>query len=116
MGEPDVVGALEALGFNRNEGRAYASLLAAGPSTGYEVSQHAGIPRSAVYAVLRKLVAEGVARRTPGPPERFLAISPESLCAQLQKRFDTLHLRGGQPTAERSLTDIGEEGRAVNHY
>jgi len=89
MSEPDIVRALEALGFNKNEGRGYASLLARGPSTGYEVSQHAGIPRSAVYTVLRRLVAEGAARRSPGPPERFSATPTDALIAQLKKRFDT---------------------------
>lgn len=88
MTEPDVVQSLEALGFNLNEGRAYASLLARGASTGYEVAQHAGIPRSAVYAVLRKLVAQGAARRTAGPPERFSATPPQVVLSQLKKRFD----------------------------
>jgi sugar-specific transcriptional regulator TrmB len=83
-----VVRALEALGFNLNEGRAYASLLVLGPSTGYEVSQHAGVPRSAVYAVLRKLVSEGAARREPGPPEKFSATPPEALLGQLERRFE----------------------------
>lgn len=89
MSEPEIVGALEALGYNKNEGRAYAALLALGPATGYEVSQHAGVPRSAVYSVLRKLVAEGAAKRTAGPPERFTAIAPDDLCAQLEKRLQT---------------------------
>ncbi len=88
MTEPDVVKALEALGYNLNEGRAYAALLARGPSTGYEVAQHAGIPRSAVYSVLRKLVAQGAARRTPGPPERFSGTPPQVVLSQLKKRFD----------------------------
>jgi len=88
MTEPDVVKSLEALGFNLNEGRAYASLLARGASTGYEVAQHAGIPRSAVYSVLRKLVAQGAARRTAGPPERFSATPPQVVLSQLKKRFD----------------------------
>ncbi|MBL9028212.1 MAG: TrmB family transcriptional regulator [Myxococcales bacterium] len=88
MTEPDVVKSLEELGFNLNEGRAYASLLARGASTGYEVAQHAGIPRSAVYSVLRKLVAQGAARRTAGPPERFSATPPQVVLSQLKKRFD----------------------------
>lgn len=116
MGEPDVASALEALGFNRNEGRAYASLLAAGASTGYEVSQHAGIPRSAVYAVLRKLVAEGVARRAPGPPERFSAISPDALCAQLQKRFDTSAQSLREAAARISLADAAPDAHSVQGY
>jgi HTH-type transcriptional regulator, sugar sensing transcriptional regulator len=73
---------------NLNEARAYASLLERGASTGYEVSQHAGIPRSAVYNVLRKLVAEGAARRSPGPPERFTAVSAEVLVAQSKRRLE----------------------------
>lgn len=89
MAQPDVVRALEALGMNLNEARAYASLLTRGPSTGYEVSQHAGIPRSAVYTVLRKLVAEGAARRSPGPPEKFSPTPPESLVSQWKKRLET---------------------------
>ncbi len=84
-----VVRALETLGFNLNEGRAYAALLVLGPSTGYEVSQRAGVPRSAVYAVLRKLVSEGAARGEPGPPERFSATPPDALLDQLKRRFDS---------------------------
>jgi HTH-type transcriptional regulator, sugar sensing transcriptional regulator len=89
MAEQAAVRALEALGFNLNEGRAYTALLQRGPSTGYEVSQHAGVPRSAVYAVLRRLVGEGAARREPGPPERFTAVPPEALAALLRQRFES---------------------------
>lgn len=89
MAEPEIASALEALGFNKNEGRAYGALLSLGQATGYEVSQRAGIPRSAVYTVLRKLVVEGAARRTPGPPERFAAIPVQTLCEKLRKRFET---------------------------
>jgi sugar-specific transcriptional regulator TrmB len=55
----------------------------------YEVSQFAAIPRSAVYGVLRKLVAEGAARRTPGPPERFTAAPVEAVLAQHERRFES---------------------------
>jgi sugar-specific transcriptional regulator TrmB len=89
MSDVGLVEALGALGFHLNEARAYAALLTRGSSTGYEVSQHAGIPRSAVYAVLRKLVSEGAARRTPGPPERFSPTPAEALVAQLERRFES---------------------------
>ncbi|MFO0550543.1 MAG: helix-turn-helix domain-containing protein [Polyangiaceae bacterium] len=88
MAERDILQALSALGFNLNESRAYASLLVLGASTGYEVAQHSGIPRSAVYTVLRKLVSGGAARRVPGPPERFTATSPDTLVAHLKKRLE----------------------------
>ncbi len=88
MSESDVVDALIALGFSLNEGRAYSALLTGGPSTGYEVGQRAQVPRSAVYGVLRRLVATGAARSIPGPPERFVAVPPDELMALLRKRFD----------------------------
>ena len=84
----DVVNALVSLGFNLNEGRAYAALLRLGRSTGYEVSQRAGVPRSAVYAVLRRLVEQGAARSLAGNPERFIATPPDSLLGLMRKRFD----------------------------
>lgn len=89
MSEHDVVDALIALGFSLNEGRAYAALLTGGPSTGYEVGRRANVPRSAVYGVLRRLVATGAARSIPGPPERFVAVPPEELMALLRRRFDS---------------------------
>ncbi len=88
MGEADLIGALTEHGFSLNESRAYAALLASGPSTGYEVGQKAQIPRSAVYGALRRLVQAGAARSIPGHPERFVASPAESLMALLRDRFD----------------------------
>jgi sugar-specific transcriptional regulator TrmB len=85
--QSDVVNALVSLGFNLNEGRAYAALVRLGRSTGYEVSQKAGVPRSAVYAVLRRLVEQGAARSLAGNPERFIATPPDSLLELMRKRF-----------------------------
>ncbi len=90
MSLPALIPPLESLGFTLNEARAYAALLQRGASTGYEVGQHAGIPRSAVYGVLRKLVQTGAARSVAardGEPERFLATPPDALVALLEKRF-----------------------------
>ncbi|MBK7399345.1 MAG: TrmB family transcriptional regulator [Myxococcales bacterium] len=87
----ELVAALESLGFTLNEARAYAALLGRGPSTGYEVGQYAGIPRSAVYAVLRKLVDASAARSIKGrrgEPERFVATPVDGLVMLLRRRFD----------------------------
>lgn len=89
MSESDVVDALVALGFTVNEGRAYAALISGGASTGYEVGQRAGVPRSAVYGVLRRLVAQGAARSLAGSPERFVAVAPDELMRLLRKRFES---------------------------
>jgi sugar-specific transcriptional regulator TrmB len=88
MAEADVVAALVALGFSLNESRAYRALLVASPATGYEVGVRAHVPRSAVYGVLRRLVAVGAARAIAGRPERFAATPAAEVLALLRKRFD----------------------------
>jgi sugar-specific transcriptional regulator TrmB len=84
---PAVTDALVQLGFNRNEGRAYAALLQLGAATGYEVGQRSAVPRSAVYAVLRRLEEQGAVRSIPGQPERFVATPAEALLSVLKRRF-----------------------------
>ena len=86
--EPEVVEALVRLGFSLNASRAYHALLLGSPATGYEVSIRARIPRSAVYRVLRQLVAEGAARSIAGKPERFAPTPPEDVLVRLRQRFE----------------------------
>ena len=86
---PAVTDAFQELGFNRNEERAYAALLQLGAATGYEVGQRSAVPRSAVYAVLRRLAELGAARSIPGQPERFVATPADALLSLLKKRFAT---------------------------
>jgi sugar-specific transcriptional regulator TrmB len=116
MTELAVVRALEALGFNLNEGRAYAALLQLGASTGYEVSRQAGIPRSAVYATLRKLVTEGAARQDPGPPERFTATPPDALLASLRRRFETSESTLRDAVARLDVSPAAPDVYAVQGY
>jgi sugar-specific transcriptional regulator TrmB len=84
----DIVAALATLGFSLNESRAYGALLQESPATGYEVGVRAQIPRSAVYGVLRRLVAAGAARSIAGTPERFAPAPADELIVLLRKRFD----------------------------
>ncbi|MCC7542007.1 MAG: TrmB family transcriptional regulator, partial [Deltaproteobacteria bacterium] len=88
MANPPLVAALCEHGFSLNEARAYEMLLRNGPSTGYEVAQRAQIPRSAVYASLRRLVAQGAARSVAGSPERFVAAPADGLLSLLRSRFE----------------------------
>lgn len=88
MSSASLVQALEALGFSLNESRAYAALLQDSPATGYEVGARAQIPRSAVYAVLRRLVKSGAARAIAGSPERFAPAPPDEVLQLLRKRFE----------------------------
>jgi sugar-specific transcriptional regulator TrmB len=88
MAEAEVVTALVSLGFSLNESRAYRALLLESPATGYEVGVRAQIPRSAVYGVLRRLVAVGAARAIAGTPERFVAAPAQEVLTLLRKRFE----------------------------
>ncbi len=116
MADLRIVHALEALGFNLNEARAYAALIARGPSTGYEVGQHANIPRSAVYGSLRRLVAEGAARCQPGPPERFFATPPDTLLGHLQKRFQQSSRELEEAIASAAVADAAPDAFGVRGY
>jgi len=93
----EIVGHLEAAGLTRNESLAYVSLLESGENggmTGYEVAARSGIPRSAVYNVLRKLENAGAAfshgdkpaRYVPTPPSRFV----DGLRAEASSTYDRL--------------------------
>ncbi len=79
-----------AVGFGEYEARTYAALLTLGQATGYQIAKESGVPRSAVYEVLTKLVTRGVVltqafadqvRYAPLPPDRFLS--------QMRREFDT---------------------------
>ena len=85
-----LVGELVAVGLTRNEAVAYVTLLESeGAVTGYEVAQRSGIPRSAVYSVLRRLEEAGGAFLAGADPARYVACDPV--------RFVTASSRGLTP-------------------
>jgi sugar-specific transcriptional regulator TrmB len=84
----EVVDSLAALGFSTNEARAYRDLLVESPATGYEIAQRAGIPRSAIYAVLKRLEDEGLVARVEESPARYAPLPPADLLDALRHRFE----------------------------
>ncbi len=86
------------VGLTRNEALAYLCLLEAPEEvglTGYEVAARSGIPRSAVYTVLRRLEHAGAAFAAGANPARYLPISPKRLVHQMRAlsttRYDALN-------------------------
>lgn len=80
----ELVRALSELGLTQNEALAYLALLddpAGDGLTGYEIAARSGMPRSAVYAVLRRLESRGAAFSLGNEPARYAAISPDRLIA-----------------------------------
>jgi len=88
MTRDDILESLTALGFSTNEARAYRNLLVDSPATGYEIAQRAGIPRSAIYAVLKRLEDDGLVARVEETPARYAPLPPSDLMGVLRRRFD----------------------------
>jgi len=89
------------LGFTANEARAYMALLRQHPATGYELAAASGIPRSAIYTVLRGLEAQGLVNAVSPSPARYVPLPPERLIEVLSSRFS------------RSLEDLGDSRRRL---
>ena len=86
--ETELISQLSKFGFTQNEAKAYLTLLKHCPATGYEVSQHSGVPRSAIYEILRKLELSGVIYSEGKKPTHYFPIPPEQLALQLTSQFD----------------------------
>jgi len=98
----ETVNQLREIGLTRNEALAYLTLLEDSGEegvTGYEVASRSGIPRSAVYAVLRKLEDAGAAFCTGQKPARYLPTSPPRLVEQMRRSTLTRLQRVGESLA-----------------
>jgi HTH-type transcriptional regulator, sugar sensing transcriptional regulator len=85
--EERIVRTMKELGFNASEGRAYIALLKDHPATGYEVSARSGVPRSAVYNVLRRLEALGLVNSIQAKPARYVPLEPARFTSMLETRM-----------------------------
>ena len=56
--EKELIQIFAEFGFNVSVGKAYVSLLKNNPATGYEISADSGIPRSAIYSVLKNMESQ----------------------------------------------------------
>ncbi len=85
--EERIIRTMKVLGFNASEGRAYIALLKNHPATGYEVSARSGVPRSAVYNVLRRLETLGLVNSIQAKPARYVPLEPDRLTNLLETRM-----------------------------
>lgn len=97
MPAPELLAQLSDLGLTKNEALAYLTLVEEAPAeglTGYEVAARSGIPRSAVYTVMRKLESSGAAFATGESPARYAPTDParfvEHVRGQTTARLDRL--------------------------
>ncbi len=82
--EKEIIILLEQFGLSANAAKAYISLLQNSPTTGYEISKAAGIPRSAIYATLSRMEKMGVVNSEGDSPKKYIPLSPYSLIEHLQ--------------------------------
>ena len=91
--DPDaLVDQLSTLGLTRNQSLAYLTLLEDDGGeglTGYEVGARSGVPRSAVYGVLRQLEEAGAAFSVGNEPMRFIAAEPDGWVDRVRRTTAT---------------------------
>ncbi len=81
--------ALKSFGFTSNEAKTYLSLLQNNPATGYEISGKSGIPRSAIYEILKRLETTGMVSCVDSNPTRYIPLPPDHLFDVLENNFTT---------------------------
>lgn len=97
----DISSELQKLGFTDYESKVYVKLLQLGPSTAYELSKAAGVPRSNTYSALDALAQRGAVLQISENPIRHVAADPDvlferiagatrALCDELARSLRTL--------------------------
>ena len=89
------------LGFTAYEAKAYISLLQNSPTTRYELSKNSGVPRSAIYSVIKQLENFGAVNALYSNPVKYVPLPPEQLFNLLSNR-----LNGRISEARKSLKNI----------
>jgi len=96
--------ALKSFGFTANEAKAYLSLLQNNPATGYEISGKSGIPRSAIYEILKRLENSGMVSCVDTNPTRYIPLPPENFFDLLENNFNT-----NMETLKESLRNVNTD-------
>jgi len=68
-------GLLEEMGFSQNEAKCFIALSKKSPMTGYEVAKTAGITRTMVYDVLKRLERKECVQVIEGSPKMYSAVN-----------------------------------------
>ncbi|MCW3984851.1 MAG: hypothetical protein NWE91_00320 [Candidatus Bathyarchaeota archaeon] len=75
------------LGLSEYEARVYVSLVTGGISEARKLSMRCGVPRTKVYATLKKLMESGLVSELPGKPRKFAPTSPAEAFEQILLHF-----------------------------
>jgi sugar-specific transcriptional regulator TrmB len=75
----EIIEILQEYGLSSNAAKTYITLLKSNPATGYEISSISGIPRSAIYPILNKLLNLGIINSVGDSPKKYIPLAPSSL-------------------------------------
>jgi len=78
---------LRTFGLTSYEAKALVTLIYLGEASAREISDYAGIPRTKIYDVLKKLAEKGFVEFEPGSPMYFRALEPLEVAEKLQKEM-----------------------------
>ncbi len=105
--EKRVIESMQELGFTASEAKIYLSLLQKPGATGYEVAATSGVPRSAIYNVLKKLEAVGLVNASPGKPTKWMPLPTDRLFQLMEGRF-TSSLEGLKRSLEKMVSPVDQ--------
>lgn len=100
------------LGFTAYEAKAYLALLRQNPVTRYELSKNSGVPRSAIYDIIRKLENLGAVSALYVQPEKYVPLPPDQLMKLLEQQFNE-RISEAKQSLKKFNTDI-EPGHLWN--
>lgn len=86
----DLLGDLKRLGFTEYEAKIYVQLLRMPPSTAYEISKGANVPRPNTYHALEALAQRGAVLPVSENPVRYVAASPREFLAAISHQTSAL--------------------------
>jgi len=85
------------LGLSEYEARVYVSLVTGGASGARKLSIRCGVPRTKVYATLKKLMERGLVFELPEEPRKFASTSPA-------EAFEQYLLHSKEETSDRVIS------------
>lgn len=85
----ETLASLQQLGLSLYEARLYIGLLTHGPQNGNELSRSSGVPSSKTYAMLDRMVANGIVHHTGrGAGAEYVCVPPSELLELLRSKYN----------------------------
>ncbi len=83
-----LIDSLRSLGFTEYEAKVFIALARNGSGTANDIHMFSGIPRPAVYGVLKKLAARGIIEVQHTKPMLYKCIPPKEAIERIKKDFE----------------------------